>query len=78
MVQSKLSHHIVFGGMIKTPQAFSLSKGIEVPYAFKISFVVMLLLFFMFLLVCVRRMSSLGKKLLRQQVKIKEYSLAFS
>lgn len=46
MVQSKLSHHIVFGGMIKTPQAFSLSKGIEVPYAFKISFVVMLLLFF--------------------------------
>lgn len=60
MVQAKLSHHIVFGAMIKEPQVFSLSTKIEVPYAFKISFVVLFCYFLkMFLLVCVRRMSSL-------------------
>lgn len=66
----RISHHIVFGGMIKEPQAFSVSQKLEVPYAFQFSFVCCY--FFMFLLVYVRTVIPLGEKLLRQQVRIKE------
>lgn len=63
----KISHHIVFGGIIKEHQALSLRQKLKLPYAFKISFVIKFCYFFcllLFLFACVcEENDSHGKKI---------------